>query len=344
MKKIQKAKNIYDDSGSKELIKRVVRYPFFHTHKILENLVQYTPRKINQKNLFQEYGEPIKVMEKDWDNLILLDACRYDIFKNVNRIEGDLSKVVTPASHSDEFIMSNFNGHELHNTVYITANPHADKTLNEEVFHNVLKTYSTTRHIDREVEEHYPETVSEIVYKNYDKYSDKRLIIHYMQPHTPYLGKFAKKTRKRLVRSENISFKRDSGVSIQKARKTNKLYKDMLGAAADNHITNKELRHMYEENLELVLNEVENLLDTIEGKTIITADHGELLGNPSYYFPRTQKYGHPKQTYVPELNVVPWLSIESKNRRDIVSDKPKSVDKVSEEVLNNQLEALGYKS
>lgn len=28
------------------------------------------------------------IMEKDWDNLIILDGCRYDAFKKINSIPG----------------------------------------------------------------------------------------------------------------------------------------------------------------------------------------------------------------------------------------------------------------
>lgn len=32
------------------------------------------------------------VMEADWDNLLILDGCRYDVFAERNDIDGDLSR------------------------------------------------------------------------------------------------------------------------------------------------------------------------------------------------------------------------------------------------------------
>jgi len=43
-------------------------------------------------------------MQRDWDNLIILDACRYDYFKEYNEISGDLEPVVSKASHSLQFM------------------------------------------------------------------------------------------------------------------------------------------------------------------------------------------------------------------------------------------------
>ncbi|MDL0143566.1 hypothetical protein PNP83_00890, partial [Halobacterium salinarum] len=66
--------------------------------------------KANNIYFSSKYGEGAKVVEKDWDNLIILDACRYDYFKNANStniIEGELGKSVSRGSHSREFMEKN---------------------------------------------------------------------------------------------------------------------------------------------------------------------------------------------------------------------------------------------
>ncbi|WP_152419375.1 hypothetical protein [Halobiforma nitratireducens] len=81
-----------------------------------------------QKKLFiNEHGTGVDVMDKDWDNLILLDACRHDVFKEVNDISGDLQSVVSKGSTSYEFMKENFSGKELHDTVYVTGNGNTEK-------------------------------------------------------------------------------------------------------------------------------------------------------------------------------------------------------------------------
>lgn len=46
------------------------------------------------------------VMNKDWDNLIILDACRHDLYEEMKREKID--KRVTLGSTSKEFIEKNF--------------------------------------------------------------------------------------------------------------------------------------------------------------------------------------------------------------------------------------------
>ena len=70
-------------------------------------------------------GPGIDVMKEDWDNLIILDACRYDYFKEKQKnIRGELESVVSRGAHSSEFIEKNFLGRKLHDTIYVTANPY----------------------------------------------------------------------------------------------------------------------------------------------------------------------------------------------------------------------------
>ena len=78
----------------------------------------------------------------------------------------------------------------------------------------------------------------------------------------------------------------------------------------------KGIRNAYKENLEVVLESVAELLEHISGRILITADHGEYLGENG-------RYGHGfKVPRRPPIVEVPWLIIEkekSKERED--SDK-----------------------
>lgn len=55
----------------------------------------------------EEYEDAAEgIMEKDWDNLIILDACRHDLYEEMKREKID--KRVTLGSTSKEFIEKNF--------------------------------------------------------------------------------------------------------------------------------------------------------------------------------------------------------------------------------------------
>lgn len=70
----------------------------------------------------KHFRSSLKVVDEDWKYLIVLDACRYDIFKKVNTIPGNLSKKYSAGTHTVEWLKNNFM--EKHEDIaYISANP-----------------------------------------------------------------------------------------------------------------------------------------------------------------------------------------------------------------------------
>lgn len=63
-----------------------------------------------------------RVMNEDWDNLIILDGCRYDVFEETCSMEGQLQPAISPASCTREWLGENF-PEEYPDTVYVSANP-----------------------------------------------------------------------------------------------------------------------------------------------------------------------------------------------------------------------------
>lgn len=105
------------------------------------------------------------------------------------------------------------------------------------------------------------------------------------------------------------------------------------------------LRDAYASNLQLVLSEAARLLDQLVGKTVITSDHGELLGERLLPCPLRQ-YQHPGGIYVEELVKVPWLIVDNDERKEIVDeDAPATWNYVDANMneVEKQLKALGYR-
>jgi len=75
------------------------------------------------------------VMKKDWDNLIILDACRYDLFVEVSGLKPDY--IISRGSCTAEFLRENFQGNKFMDTIYITANPIVD-LLVRDCFYKVI--------------------------------------------------------------------------------------------------------------------------------------------------------------------------------------------------------------
>jgi len=274
------------------------------------------------------------IIDKDYDNLLILDACRYDYLTKI--YDGDGQKVTSVAGNSANFIQKSMNGKELHDTVYISSNPYTDMTLNEGVFHRVIKTYDGTwkKGAYNDHTKYHPENVFNIAKSHIEKFNDKRIIVHFMQPHGPYFGEKAKEIRKKLMSEENISFTRlEDGPS-----NPDKTYPDLMHAASYGYLSSEDVQTVYEENLKMVLNYALQLQKLLEGKTVISADHGENLGNPSTYF--SADYGH--GGYSPEVREVPWVELEYETRKNVRRARPVKSNEVDEEVVIEQLESLGY--
>lgn len=65
----------------------------------------------------------------------------------------------------------------------------------------------------------------------------------------------------------------------------------------------EEIKELYEDNLRIVLQSCSDLLKDLEGTSVITSDHGELLGEKGMW-------EHPSEKNVNILRVVPWLKVQ----------------------------------
>lgn len=263
------------------------------------------------------YPHGVDIFEEKWDNLIILDACRYETFIIESTLPGSLEKRISRGSMSKEFIVGNFTDKILHDLVYISGNSwfaRMCQSIGAEVHHYSL------------INSEYPEKTEEITQEAKDAvntYPHKRLMVHYMLPHFPYIGNTAKE------HFPNIQTQRE------------RLFADLRSGRIN--ISDELLREAYKENLRIVLPHVSELLEILPGKTIITSDHGELLGERVYPIPY-REYSHPKRMYVPELIEVPWLVYESGVKEDLKPEPPteNNLSGISNKEVENNLRKLGY--
>lgn len=269
-------------------------------------------------------GESTDVMSEDWDNLVLLDAARFDYFGDLNTIGGSLRKEVSRGKKSWEFIERNFVDRDLHDTVYVTANPFSTD-IPAGTFHYVDHLHA--RAWDERIGTVQPEDVVEAAVEAHNKYPNKRLIVHYMQPHRPYLGETAEMLRERL--DLQGYGQHDEGIQI-------------WGAVKQRDVTLEEIRTAYAESLEFALASIDELLDGLSGKSVVTSDHGEMLGERVFPF-TSRVWGHMEGFDTPTLREVPWLVVESDDRRRIThSDPVESEVSLDDSEIAERLDALGY--
>jgi hypothetical protein len=316
---VRKAFDILRSDGVVPLLRKVPHHFHWRSVKALEPAFKW---KFERK-----YGPGIDITEKNWDNLILLDACRYDYFETYTSFEGELSRVVSKGRGSWEFIRDNFAGRELHDTVYVTANPHAER-LEQDVFFTVKTVLDKW---DPDTGTVPPECVTEAAAEAQEQYPNKRLIIHYMQPHTPHLGETARNLETEYRQNKHLRFR--EGSSTEGRDKEIKIF-DLY---RDNQITRSELRESYRETLQIVEPHVDDLISELNGKTVISADHGENLGESKYGMTLT---GHGPNSK--EVRFVPWMELPYEERKTVEEDPPIGFQCLEEEYVEDRLADLGY--
>lgn len=276
-----------------------------------------------------KYDSGVNVIQKDWDNLIILDACRADFFARYNEIDGECQTVISQGSRSKEFIDANFQDKELHDTIYITANPFVER-LSDDVFFKVYYS-ELINEWDNQLKTIPPEAVVEATVQMHEQYPNKRLITHLMQPHAPYIGSTGQELYERYEFGVfNPKFKTSEEFGIAGP--------NIPAAIKNGPIQENELRQAYKENVQIAIKSAQELIEQISGKSIITADHGEMLGERIIV---SKEYGH-GSVVTPELRVVPWHIVDSENRRDVTEDEPEEFIRLDEDIREDRLKALGY--
>lgn len=267
-----------------------------------------------------------KVAEKEWENLLILDGCRYDMFSEQCTLEGELQKVRSPTSWSWGFLKENFEGSHLHDTVYITANPYVHR-LSNKTFHTVVNLLDDEW--DESLETVPPASVSSALYDVRETYPEKRIIAHFMQPHYPFIG-----PKGQGLNQGGISSKED-GISVQESD----IWRSLQFGLDD--LSTDDVWEAYRENLDIVLNEVDQLLDDLDGRTVITSDHGNMVGEWISPVP-ARVWGHPPNVHAPELVDVPWFEIEGEPR-PVTEEAPQEHTELESDMINDRLRSLGYK-
>ncbi len=119
-----------------------------------------------------------KIIERDWDNLLLIDACRFDLFEDTNSLPGELSNSYSVASRTSEFVDKTFQDVELDDTVCVTASPKYYEREVTDSFHACINVWEDNW--DDDLCTVSPEVMNEHVLDVYNEYPEKRILAHYV--------------------------------------------------------------------------------------------------------------------------------------------------------------------
>ena len=286
--------------------------------------------------------EDQNTLEEDWDHLIILDACRYDFFEKVyeDYFGGDLEKRKSIGSSTPEWASKTFTG--KHDILYFSSNPFVNDVglpLNEiEWGSSCGYEWNATEHIsnivdvwhegwDDELGTVTPEKMNEVVRDHMDEVRDsERTIIHYMQPHAPYItkgkGRKVEQIRKSFKEAKEDGVKEESGFLGPITDRIKPKFEEIVENSSlamklgmwlelnpsslltlGRNGTKETVEKYYEENLRSVMEQAQELAQELEGDVVITSDHGEAFGEQGVW-------EHHIETHIPALIEVPWLRVE----------------------------------
>jgi hypothetical protein len=241
-------------------------------------------------------------IEEDWDVLIVCDALRADAVDTLELDGSEEQRVKTAGLWSLPWLKQCIEGHDRTDTVYVGANAYIEYIDTSRLHARYVTFTPETDEVDRV----HPESVCRIAQQAAAAHPDKRLIVHFMQPHLPYFTDG------------------EPEFDIWKRVKAGTLDDEML-------------REQYQENIAFLRPYVHDLISTLSGKIVVTADHGENLGERRLGIKR---YGHSHWT--PECVWVPWIELPCTERREVTHTPPTDPDTTDLDV-EAQLALLGYR-
>lgn len=293
---------------------------------MMEHFVGRTHRLLNESG--QNY------FEKDWDNLIIFDATRADLFEETFDTSSEFDeyeRTKSPGTSSAEWMKACFGSNTYSDTIYISGNPWISR-FGSDTFHRVYNLWVDEFGLNRDatagkeniLEDHDPkgwgtikaDKLTRVAIEKQRKYPNKRLVVHYFQPHAPCIGNPDGSIK------ENIEHRIEPDENLRQG-----------------NTTRQEIWEAYKDNLLYAYHHSQKLINTINGKTVYSADHGELMGEWLWPFP-IRGHAHPSGVNHPKLIEVPW-AVHNGERRKLEEGSIEERD-FDQEQINEHLEDLGY--
>ncbi len=269
------------------------------------------------------------VLEADWDLLVVLDACRGDLWTEVVGDDADLpvgSTRISPGGTSTEWLDAVFGDADagaLADLGYVTANPYSDTHVDGARLAHLAEVW---RHAwDDDLGTVRPRAVTDAAVRAGRTADLDRLVVHYMQPHFPSV---ADET------GEGVALEAfgEESLSVWEDLRFGRRSPEAVWAA-------------YRANLEAVLEDVLLLLANVDAdRAVITADHGNAFGERGLY-------GHAAGVALRPLREVPWAvttatdtgSYEPPGTAAVAESAPAGDRPTATPEVASRLEDLGYR-
>lgn len=271
------------------------------------------------KNMASVPGE--NLFDKDWDILIILDACRVDLFAEVapkyDYLEsGSINRITSVASRTDGWMENTFTAdHEdqIQNTIYVSGNPHTQSHIDQSMFRRVDEVWRYGW--DEDVGTVPPRPITDRGITHWHNRMPERMLLHYMQPHIPFIGAGLRSK----LNPDQFGQERFDDTWLQ---------------LENGELSRNQVWDHYRANLEYVLDDIELLMTAINAENVvITSDHGNAFGEFGVF-------GHYWDIPIPVLRTVPWAETTARQSTDY---NPPEYDTSAGDNVTDRLVALGYR-
>jgi hypothetical protein len=289
------------------------------------------------------------IFDREWDALIVLDACRVDAMREVAdeyEFVEDVGTVTSVGSSSKEWFSNTYRRKyidEIANTTLLSANGWPYRVFGDVDFsywtatkgsflesHPIFGRLMSREVVSREDFDHFellqyladrqvydnpsPADVTDRAITVGRENDSERFVVHYMQPHAPYIS--------RAVETGRIEdWERDPFAALRSGKDP-----DVVWDA-------------YLDNLRCVLDSVDVLLKNLDAdRVVITADHGELFGEWGLY-------GHISGILHPSLKRVPWVETTAEDTQSYepqLTSPRGEARETEDEAVTQRLADLGY--
>ena len=313
---------------------------------VKESLRPVFYKGLGQVSRLKDSGTPI--YEREWDLLVVLDACRLDLMHevagtNASPFIDEIGSIRSLDSTTGFWMRKNFvdrYADEMARTTYVCGNPFSESVLSKAQFHDLDEVWQRAWN---EMGTVPPRAITDGTIRAMRSDSPDRVIAHYMQPHYPFLPRSE-------LSGENLADELDDESTKEVWERLNDgettregvleffdddTSKDIWARLRDGGVTHEAVWEGYRANLELVLDEVGLLLRSVDAdRAVVSSDHGNSFGTLGIY-------GHPPHMPHDCLRIVPW--IETRARDDGEYEPPEEVEREVQKTTEEQLAALGYK-
>lgn len=341
---------------SKNIVTPFINRNSYRVHK-------YRARVPDQRDRVADF------LDQDEYAVVVLDACRYDVFERVytDFLDGELEKVWSPANKTPIWAPKMWP--DTYDCTYVSTTPYISRYEYEQFGYR----YCGDEHFDRVVEawdfgwDHDlrttpPDVVTDATLEIAATSEQTRVVAHYMQPHTPFIGDYRPgaayqelpdasgdvtpserreflENASEVTKEEMVGYEISGGdakrydIDLPSLKSTYTLFEE-------GEITVDQVRRAYRSNLTTALEEVVRLVERLDCPVAVTADHGDLLGeNGRTGHQRTELVAHPA------LREVPWFVVNEEYIGTTDNDVEESVIESGQtptEEVKEKLSHLGY--